>query len=376
MQQPSLAQDLPGAESSIVFDAVEPAVHVVSLPNVGRCDHTYAYWNKEVLLGTRGGTSEDENESKVLYSNHKHDGNPFRVVANSIDPTDLIVFMKDINNPHEGNDRSILDALDVLTAQEQSSSLVATNYSSFKQSKFSKPITRGMACVASIMKPISPRKKWGHIHTFMVRRPKLWMFSIGDYVRLKRDSNQGGSFPSAYRPMGKWIQHFSEIVFSKDYFEQVVKGLTERDGGKYYERNSANATFEPDLAPICFGGIFATYWGQIASKDAPLTLEGWKAVTKDLSRGNNIEEGHFMERWWGDILTWSSWAKQTIAYRSKPNQTLLQEKLDSSRGITLPKKEQSLLMSFEKTEKVRIQNKNKIPGLVVLDYTKVEAGLP
>jgi len=151
----------------------------------------------------------------------------------------------------------------------------------------------------------------------------------------------------------------------------VVKGLIERDGGEYYERNTINATFEPDLAPICFGGIFATYWGQVASKDAPLTLEGWKTVTEDLNWGDNIEEGHYMERWWGDLLSWSSWAKQTTASHSMPDQSWLHEKLDSSRGITLPKKEQSLLMSVEKTENVR--RPYYYAGMVVLDNAKVGA---
>ena len=53
---------------------------------------------------------------------------------------------------------------------------------------------------------------------------------------------------------------------------------------------------EPDLVPMCCGGVFATLWGQLSSEDSPVTLLGWKVITDALSRGDNIEEGHYMER--------------------------------------------------------------------------------
>jgi hypothetical protein len=61
-----------------------------------------------------------------------------------------------------------------------------------------------------------------------------------------------------------------------------------------------------DLVPMCFGGRFMTRWGQLSSEDAP--IRNWSVITKALSRGDNIEEGHYMERWWADILSWSSYS--------------------------------------------------------------------
>ena len=254
-------QEIPGAESSIVFEGPKPLVHVVSLANVGRCDHTYAYWIEQVMLATQGARREYTNQTKVLYSNHRYSGSPFRAIANIINPTDLIVFTKDTNNSHHGDDGigGTLDVLDILTAQEQPSSPVATSYSSLKQSNFSKPITRGMACHDNPPK----YKNWQHTYTNMVRRPQLWMFSKQKYFRLERDKNDDFKSPPVRWGVGSSIYRShkieSQTVFSSDYYEQVVKGLIERDGGEYYERNTINATFEPDLAPICFGGIFATY---------------------------------------------------------------------------------------------------------------------
>merc|ERR1740133_716411 len=65
-----------------------------------------------------------------------------------------------------------------------------------------------------------------------------------------------------------------------------------------------------DLVPVCFGGRFMTRWGQLSFDDAP--IENWSTITKGLGRGDNIEEGHYMERWWADILSWSSYSSRLL----------------------------------------------------------------
>mmetsp|Transcript_2084 Transcript_2084/g.4918 ORF Transcript_2084/g.4918 Transcript_2084/m.4918 type:complete len:468 (-) Transcript_2084:178-1581(-) len=338
---PILLQDIPAAES--------PIVNVLSLPNIGRCDHTYAYWIEQVMLATKG-ESEDEghrNGPRVIFSTYKHDGNPFGAIASIMDPTDLVLFMKDHDNEVYKDKMigNIVDVLDTLTVQEQRSSFIATNFSSFKGSGFTKSITRGLSCQYRPL-PIQRSKyaKWVNKCISVFKRHLLWTLQFDKYVRLSRDKND--AFKSPHRPMGRWVNHFSEqarnqIVFSKDYYEQVIKGIIEKNN-TYAVRDD-----ELQFAPACFGGIFATYWGQLSSDDAPLTLEGWKAVTKSLSRGNSIEEGHYMERWWGDLLSWSSWA--TIFHYTVTNNAAAaapaDQKFDSSRGITLPKKEQLLLLA-------------------------------
>ncbi len=366
---PILLQDIPAAES--------PIVNVLSLPNIGRCDHTYAYWIEQVMLATKG-ESEDEghrNGPRVIFSTYKHDGNPFGAIASIMDPTDLVLFMKDHDNEVYKDKMigNIVDVLDTLTVQEQRSSFIATNFSSFKGSGFTKPITRGVSCQYYPNSNAFQTKNWTNKIINLHRRHLLWSFQKDRYFRLPRDKNDG--FQSPHRPMGRWVKHFSEpaenqTVFSKDYYEQVIEGIIE--GDNYTVRDDVPGANTPQFAPACYGGVFATYWGQISSDDAPLTLEGWKAVTKSLNRDNNIEEGHYMERWWGDLLSWSSWA--TIFHSTVTNNTAAaapaDQKFDSSRGITLPKKEQLLLLA---TERFNEENFPKYyRGLLLLDQKKID----
>jgi hypothetical protein len=94
-------------------------------------------------------------------------------------------------------------------------------------------------------------------------------------------------------------------LFSDKYLENVSKSfekIPKKDLVKYNET---------DLVPVCFGGIFMTRWGQLSSIDSP--IKNWSVIAKGLSRGDNIEEGHYMERWWADILSWSSYSSWLLA---------------------------------------------------------------
>mmetsp|Transcript_19556 Transcript_19556/g.54593 ORF Transcript_19556/g.54593 Transcript_19556/m.54593 type:complete len:382 (-) Transcript_19556:1375-2520(-) len=120
-------------------------------------------------------------------------------------------------------------------------------------------------------------------------------------------------------------------VFSRDYWEHGIRSTTV-EHGYYYNFTHEGLEFPVDEAdpsrklqpslthsvtqryrhndviPTCFGGVFATQWGQISSDDAPITPHGWSVITNELSRADNIEEGHYMERWWADLLSWSTYA--------------------------------------------------------------------
>lgn len=52
------------------------------------------------------------------------------------------------------------------------------------------------------------------------------------------------------------------------------------------------------IVPVCYGGNFATQGSQI--KRWPVDF--WRRIRESLSRGDNIEEGHFMERLWAQLL--------------------------------------------------------------------------
>jgi len=133
-------------------------------------------------------------------------------------------------------------------------------------------------------------------------------------------------------------------VFSNAYMNHVVSRTMAQDG-YYYNfthegldypvdkpeqlknspRKSATKTYkEVDVVPTCFGGVFATQWGQLASQDAAVTPHGWAVITNELSRADNIEEGHYMERWWADLLSWSSYSSTRKKQRRLQLQLQLQ----------------------------------------------------
>jgi len=53
------------------------------------------------------------------------------------------------------------------------------------------------------------------------------------------------------------------------------------------------------FTPVCYGGIFAAKVSKIRS----IPKEKFEAIAKSLSRGDNIEEGHFAERTWAGMLS-------------------------------------------------------------------------
>ena len=63
-------------------------------------------------------------------------------------------------------------------------------------------------------------------------------------------------------------------------------------------RPLGHAAFAQPLWRVCFGGAFAATRSQIWARRA----ETWRRLSDALSRGNNIEEGHYSERLWGLLL--------------------------------------------------------------------------
>lgn len=52
------------------------------------------------------------------------------------------------------------------------------------------------------------------------------------------------------------------------------------------------------VVPVCYGGTFAATRGAVRGVEAGF----WSALARALSRGDNIEEGHYAERLWGSLL--------------------------------------------------------------------------
>ena len=88
--------------------------------------------------------------------------------------------------------------------------------------------------------------------------------------------------------MGSWIQSLTmsrnEVdgrLFSDEYLEHAVQPF---DPGQTFPKNTRDYR-QADVVPMCFGGVFATQWGQLSSNDAPVTPRGWKTIARALSGG-------------------------------------------------------------------------------------------
>jgi len=301
-------------------------VQIISLPNIGRCDHSYAYWiamvlgNEEKsmkddyqLLYSNRDQNKSNNNSNNSSSNNSSSSsnniiNPFQSIT--IDPKDYIIFMKD-----NGNKYSYFEEISL-------------------QNMFVEMNTNnvGMAC-ASVLNNFPTYRysmtSWAH-------RGVMWnQVQMGEYRANKYKNKIIVDFQASHKPMGEWIRYLSvynendnnkynhnssnkssyynssddddhhhQQVFSDKYLENISRSMQKipNKDSKSYD--------ELDLVPVCFGGRFMTRWGQLSFDDAP--IENWSTITKGLGRGDNIEEGHYMERWWADILSWSSYSSRLL----------------------------------------------------------------
>ena len=100
---------------------------------------------------------------------------------------------------------------------------------------------------------------------------KLSQFLIGEYTRSK-----------GYAPNG-------DLPFKSSYTNL----------GAYWLAINANATLYQKLVPVCYGGIFAASVENIYKQD----MNMWMKLEISLTRGDNIEEGHFVERSWAALLS-------------------------------------------------------------------------
>jgi len=92
-------------------------------------------------------------------------------------------------------------------------------------------------------------------------------YSKFGYVRTQRDLNTEVRFKSEYELFEDWMEELG--------------------------------TFLPQpFCPVCLGGMFSTTYSQIKQRE-----NVWGKMEMTLSRGDNIEEGHFAERSWAALLS-------------------------------------------------------------------------
>jgi len=200
---------------------------IKKLPNLGRCDHTYAYYITKLLDKTMEEYGTDVEDS-------------------------IVVFLKD-DISYENN--------------------LAIPPSSFESMVHLASSSNGFAC-----------DRAPDISTFNYRYPDildeyscsayhspyLFTFTIGEYERnIKGYDNDVVDFTTGKYP----------------------------DLGSFY--NYLDVGPMPDLVQVCYGGVFAASVENIKK----INDNTWKKVEKALSRGNNIQEGHYMERLWAPLLS-------------------------------------------------------------------------
>ena len=182
---------------------------VQTLSNVGRCDHTYAYFITEIL----------PKEVRVNSSIAKR-------------RESIVVFVKDNMINHQGFEE-------------------LRNFGSMVRLASS---SNGFGCNSS------PLEHASAYHNISV----LSQFEIGGYS----GSNDDVPFKSSFANIGAYWR-------------------------------TIDVTPSQKFVPVCYGGIFAASVENIYKRD----MKTWKKFMESLTRGDNIEEGHFGERSWAVLLS-------------------------------------------------------------------------
>ena len=191
------------------------------LPNVGRCDHTYAYYINKVL-------------DKKVKKNEEKDS--------------IVVFLKDDvsrKNKHQDGLRNNFGSLLELASSDN-----------------------GFGC------GIIPGYRWFEGKLLFLSAyhevKTLFTFSMAGYERnIKGYASDMTEFQSSnFKSLGSWY-------------------------------TSLKAGSSPPVVQVCYGGVFSASVANIMKRDKAV----WSAVEKSLSRGNNIQEGHYAERSWAHLLS-------------------------------------------------------------------------
>ena len=102
---------------------------------------------------------------------------------------------------------------------------------------------------------------------------ELLSFRISNYQKPWDQSNHSitSDFPARYRPLGNWLHSL-----------QLPRDVEKRG-----------------YLPVCYGGGF------VATRSSVHRVPeiAWERIVESLSRGDNVEEGHYMERMWAALLT-------------------------------------------------------------------------
>lgn len=192
---------------------------IEELPNVGRCDHSYAHYISNVL-DDRVAPGEEGQSIVVFLKDDKSDENLHQ-------PGRWVDFASMIRIASSAN---------------------------------------GFACGIDVETAGGRKCSYSAYHDTAI----LSGFAMKQYQR---------KLDRGYQPTGADFE--SGFVNLRAFFETMTDGRA-----------------LPELAQVCYGGVFAASYASIRRVDARV----WRRVEFSLSRANSIEEGHHMERCWGLLL--------------------------------------------------------------------------
>ena len=149
-----------------------------------------------------------------------------------------------------------------------------------------------------------------------IHQPGDWK-SLHDMVRLAAyglDEFACGIVPKAQPPFrSDWrLSAFHDLTALESFTMEKYHGMKGNDQNDFHSPLYPNLeslyndtvvphsnVTAPSLVRVCYGGVFAAPVKSIRRHGT----ETWQALAKALERGDNIIEGHYVERMWGLLLS-------------------------------------------------------------------------
>lgn len=236
-----------------------PGAVVARLPNVGRCDHTYTHHLAEMVVGAG-------------------------------EAADVLLFLKDsfLSGSSPEYKRLRVGTCEMVRIARQHG--FGCGRRPMPSALIDSGGQRGLGAEQQLAEgevcPMTALRSDYHA------TPMLAEFELSSYAKThdqRRGVRQTAGFTATHRPLRAWIA-------------SVGAELAARFGSNASSAGAPLETLRRALArplqPVCFGGSFAAATSRILS--LPPTL--WSVLRAALSRGDNIEESHFMERSWAALL--------------------------------------------------------------------------
>ncbi|KAG7362758.1 hypothetical protein IV203_026118 [Nitzschia inconspicua] len=270
----------------VLKGSLPPMAKVVALPNVGRCDHSYAYWIAHVL-GHMKNQTKDFIERSLFH------------------PKDVIWFVKD-------NDNSYRSRVEIGVSLEQMLQSTTRQAGFACASRVSPRLGEEMGYRGVKALNVAVQKNIGRFQMYSVySRDNYTIF--GDEIENEADAvadsntDPKNNIRDPFFPVNPNITVLEEWVDSLPIYNLSLGNKAVRSSTySVWDASQKKAvSFSPPpnylnaFMPICFGGIFMATFERL--KYAP--VGDWSALAESLSRGDNIEEGHFMERLWAALLS-------------------------------------------------------------------------